>query len=260
MEAPHVKGPAIFTPEYYARMRELELSGWWNAAMRNVAADLLNHAGVGAKGKLLDVGCGSGQTMMWFRQLNPGWESVGIDIAADGFLAARQLGENVLAASALDLPFADGSFDLIVTLDVLQHLPLDGGDLTALSEMRRVLRPGGYLLVRTNAQAFPTTPDDLAHDFHKYETGELRRKLQGVGFDVLRLSRINALLGLAEVPRELKAHRAGGREYHGILASSAGPSRLLDGLKRRWLELEGRAVARAWTLPIGRTLIGICRR
>lgn len=254
-----MKGPGIFTPEYYARMRELESSGWWNAGMRNVAAGLLAQAGLGVEGRVLDVGCGSGQTMAWFRQLEPGWDAVGVDVAPEGLAAAQQLGESVLAASALDLPFSNTSFDLIMTLDVLQHLPLDGGDLTALGEMHRVLRPGGHLLLRTNAQALPMTPDDPDHDFHKYEAGELRRKLQGAGFDVLRLSRINGLLGLAEVPREVLAHRAGGRGYHGILASPVGRARPLDSLKRRWLELEGRMVARGWKLPIGRTLIALCR-
>ena len=60
--------PRIFTPEYYARMRELETSGWWNAAMRDVAAMLLNDVQLPASGTILDVGCGSGQTLTWFGQ------------------------------------------------------------------------------------------------------------------------------------------------------------------------------------------------
>jgi SAM-dependent methyltransferase len=254
-----LEGPAIFTPEYYRRMRELEAAGWWNAGMREVASRLLGLADLPRSGTLLDVGCGSGQTMAWFRGERPGWSTLGIDVALDGLRAGRTLGEAVLAASALDLPVSDRSIDLAVTLDVLQHLPLDGGDERALAEMHRVLRPGGHLLARTNAQAFPVTPDDPDYSFHRYEAEELRRKLDRAGFTVLRLSRINALLGLAEIPRELRANRRDGRRYHGILARPTSRPGVADRLKRRWLALEGRAIARGWRLPAGRTLIALCR-
>ena len=60
--------PRIFTPEYYARMRELEAGSWWNAAMRDVAAMLLDDVQLPPIGTLIDVGCGSGQTLTWFNQ------------------------------------------------------------------------------------------------------------------------------------------------------------------------------------------------
>lgn len=254
-----MKGAAIFTPEYYRRMRDMESAGWWNAGMREVARSLLDRAGLRASGVLLDVGCGSGQTMTWMRATYPGWRAVGVDVAREGLDAAHSLGEPVMAASALDLPFPADWADLVITLDVLQHLPLDGGDRRALAEMRRVLRPGGHLLVRTNAQSFPETPDDAEYQFHKYRDEELREKLTGAGFTVLRLSRVNALLGLAEIPREMKALGREGRRYHGILSKPAARSSPAERLKYRWLRLEGRAVARGWRLPLGRTLVALCR-
>lgn len=255
-----MSGPKIFTPEYYRRMRDLETSGWWNAGMRDAAERLLALAALPADGTLVDIGCGSGQSMSWFRERHPAWSTVGLDVAMEGVRAAAELGERrVLGGSALDLPLRDGCADLVITLDVLQHLPLDGGDRRALGEMRRVLRPGGHLFLRTNAQAFPTTPDDPEHDFHKYEVEEMRRKLVEAGFDVVRLSRINAVLGLAEIPRELRADRSSGRGYHGILARPRADG-LASTLKRRWLGLEARAVARGWRLPAGRTLLALARR
>lgn len=151
-----MSAPRIFTADYYERMRRLEDGGWWNAAMRDAAAMLLEHADLPESGTLLDIGCGSGQTMAWFEAENPGWETTGVDVAPEGLTAARALGlKSVYSASALQLPFRDESVDLVITQDVIQHLPLDGGDDTALREIRRVLRPGGLLLLRTNGQAFP---------------------------------------------------------------------------------------------------------
>jgi SAM-dependent methyltransferase len=253
-----VTGPMIFTPEYYARMRENESGGWWNAGMRDVIESLLADAGLPATGVLLDVGCGSGQSMRWFLERHTGWRTAGVDVSWDGLRAARALGQAVERASALALPFPAASVDLVLSLDVIQHLPLQDGDRTALAEMRRVLRPGGWLCLRTNAQAFPRTRDDPEHDFHKYEPAELRAKLEGAGFRVARLSRINALLGFAEIPRELRATLRHGAGYHGILAARP-RRRALDGLLRGWLRLEGRAVRRGWRLPLGRAIVALCR-
>lgn len=251
--------PRIFTPDYYTRMSALESESWWNAAMRDTAARLLAHAGMASRGDALDIGCGSGQTMGWLRTLYPDWTFTGLDVAAEGLLAARLASEEVTLASALSLPFPSTCADLVVTFDVVQHLPLPDGDLAALSEMRRVLRPGGLLLLRTNAQAFPRTDDDPAAQFRKYGARALRGKLQAAGFEPIRLSRINALFGLAEIPRELRARRASGSAgYHGLLATprAHGPA---DRLKRWWLQLEGRAVASGVRLPMGRTILALCR-
>lgn len=258
-EAGPREGPRIFTPDYYQRMRDLESASWWNAGMRDVAAMLLHLVALPRTGLLLDVGCGSGQTMSWFAGLHPGWRTIGLDVASDGLTAARALGiRSVLRASALQLPMPSASVDLVITLDVLQHVPLDGGDGEALREITRVLKPGGYLFVRTNGQSLPREADDPTYQFHKYEPRELRAKLTAAGLRVIRLGRVNALLGLAEIPRELKAR--GRDSYHGLLAEPAVEPRWQAGLKRSWLRLEGRFVRRGGSWPLGRTIVALCQR
>ena len=241
-------------------MRDLEEGFWWNAGMRDVATLLLETADLPPAGLLLDIGCGSGQTMEWFGRTHPGWRAVGIDVAAEGLAAARSRGlESVAKASALELPFESASVDLVITLDVLQHLPLGGGDARALAEIVRVLKPDGYLFARTNAQAFPFTADDPTFHFHKYEPRELAGKLVHAGLRVIRLSRVNALLGLAEIPRELRARKQE-HSYHGILAQPRIDIGLGARVKRGWLRFEGRAVRHGITWPLGRTIVALCRR
>lgn len=250
--------PKIFAPEYYTHMAALESASWWNSGMRDLADRLLSAQQLPATGAMLDVGCGSGQTMSWFRSRHPGWKTTGIDVAPEGLAAAAAAGEHVVEASALDLPFPAASFDVIITFDVLQHLPLDGGDRQALREMRRVLRPGGWLVIRTNAQAIPYTADDPAYNFHKYTSTELREKLTNAGFAVHRLGRVNALLGLAEIPRELAARGREGGGYVGLL-STVPPRGLAWHLKRAWLRLEGACLSAGASVPLGRTHLVIAR-
>ena len=241
-------------------MRELEDASWWNAGMRDVASRLLALARLPPQGTLVDVGCGSGQTMNWFRGVYPDWRTVGLDVARDGLTAGTRRGiRQLLCGSALELPLPSAVADLVIALDVLQHLPLEGGDRRALAEMHRVLKPGGHLLVRTNAQAFPQTLDDHVYQFHKYRPSELRATLASAGFDVVRLGRVNALLGLAEIPRELRARR-NEHSYHGLLAQPMPGTTLAGRMKRGWLRVEGRLLTRGWSLPFGRTILALARR
>ena len=239
-------------------MRELEAGSWWNAAMRDVAAMLLNDVQLPEAGTILDVGCGSGQTLSWFSQRFGSWRTLGCDISADAVAAATRSGFEITQASALALPYPAATADVVISLDVLQHVPLGGGDLIALGEMRRVLKLGGWLFIRTNAQSFPATADDHEYQFHRYEPRELRDKLTATGFVVRRLSRVNALLGLAEIPRELRARRVQANDYHGILGTSNGGASWTAVAKRAWLRLEGHAVRHGVRLPAGRTIVALC--
>lgn len=255
--------PPIFTPEYYAYWREFEASHWWTAGMRDVAAMLFDTVDLPETGTLLDIGCGSGQGMRWFTGMRPRWRLAGIDPGMEGLRAAVAAGfRGVSAASATALPISSGSVDAIITLDVMQHLPLGGGDRVALAEMHRVLKPGGVLYIRTNVQSFPRVPDDPAAVWHKYDPAELSEKLRSAGFDILRLSRINALLGLAEIPGELRAART--RQKHSSFEVVSKPLRKSPAwsaaIKRAWLRVEGRAIRAGVQLPTGRSLVALCRR
>lgn len=250
--------PRIFSAEYYERMRRLEAGSWWNAGMRDIAGRLLARAKLPTAGTLIDVGCGSGQTMSWFIQHHPAWRPVGLDISRDGVDAAVSMSLAALVGSALYLPFAGAAADLVMSLDVFQHLPLDGGDAAALREMNRILKPGGALFLRTNAQSFPRVADDPVNAFRKYTPALLAKRLQEAGFAILRMSRANALLGLGEIPRELRATQREGSGYHGILAVPGEQPRIAFAAKRAVLRAESRLIDIGLALPIGRSLVAVC--
>lgn len=118
-------------------------------------AEALAVAGIAAGMRVLDVGCGRGEILLNTAQL--GAQVIGIDYAR----AAVQLSQQVAAragatgaaigvqqASALYLPFPAHTFDRVLMLDIVEHLyPEELA--TALREARRVLRPGGRIIIHT---------------------------------------------------------------------------------------------------------------
>src|SRR5262249_61213247 len=114
------------------------------------AAFLLPHLRPGMR--LVDVGCGPGSITRGLAQRVAPGQVVGIDLSRDaldgarGDAAARGLTNlRYEEASVYQMPFADGSFDVVYAHQVLQHLRERG---SAVREMLRVVRPGGLVAVR----------------------------------------------------------------------------------------------------------------
>jgi len=91
---------------------------------------------------LLDVGCGCGWTS--FCLANAGYNTTGIDLNSRGFEPPPIPGLSLVEGNALALPFADASFDVVTSLQCVEPLP---DPELALSEMMRVLRPGGTVVI-----------------------------------------------------------------------------------------------------------------
>src|SRR5581483_8334463 len=111
------------------------------------ARDLLAMCEPPSGGRVLDVGCGTGAAVALAQELvGPSGLAVGVDLSL-GMLrvgARARPGARLAAASAIDLPFADGTFDVVSASFVLSHVTKYE---TALFDMLRVLRPGGRLAV-----------------------------------------------------------------------------------------------------------------
>lgn len=92
---------------------------------------------------LLDLGCGAGMLALLKRK---GVVLTGVDLSGECLAAARRNGYDETVLSALEtLPFDDASFDYVVSLDVLGHIPAEQKD-AVLAEIRRVLRPEGVTM------------------------------------------------------------------------------------------------------------------
>lgn len=183
---------------------------------------------------------------------------VDIDEEAVGYCHERGLLDVRLGAIEA-LPFDVGSFDLVTALDVVEHLD---DDVAALRELRRVLRPGGHLLMTVPAHRFMWGDQDEVN-LHKrrYVAAEVRDRLTTSGFEVRRLSYLNAFLfppiAAVRLLRRLE-HRVWPRTTHKSDFRYPAP-RPLNFLLAVIFGAEG-PIVRRFNIPIGVSILALARR
>jgi SAM-dependent methyltransferase len=122
----------------------------WQQPRRDFHGLVLGQVEWAAGQRVLDVGCGPGAYLRRLHDLEPGLRLAGLDLSPGMASEARANvpAAGVMVADAQSLPFPDGQFDHALAPHMLYHVPDIAG---AVRELRRVLRPGGVLLVVTNA-------------------------------------------------------------------------------------------------------------
>lgn len=179
--------------------------------------------------KILDVGCGSG--VFASRMTELGAETTAIDSNAD----AINYGGEVFARPGLEfrlglldeMDFAESSYDAAVCLEVAEHI-YEGQVDKMLSDLRRILRPGGRLLMTTpnyrglwplvewaSDRAGKTGKMHMEQHINFYHRARLRRALRDAGFEVERLRTFSTFAPFAA-------------------AISTGLSRQLEKMERKW--------------------------
>ncbi|MCX6639767.1 MAG: class I SAM-dependent methyltransferase [bacterium] len=150
---------------------------------------LMRYLNLQGKGLLLDVACGDG---FWTAKMIPKAVGVvGFDYNFNRLRQARKLADGLLGAIRSDahvLPFQSGSFDHAVGICVLEHFD---DDVQVLSELRRVLKPGGSLALTVDSFSYPgiSTAEREKHAkkfsvVHLYQIDSLREKLTEAGFEI----------------------------------------------------------------------------
>lgn len=250
-----VAGPAIppgYPPDYYESIYAAEESHWWHQGMRRISAVLLDERLHAPGGRVLDAGCGTGGFLRWLREVGGFAKPAGVDISPAALELARvRLPEAELVVSGIDeLPFADGIFDLVACNDVLQHVSESDVELS-LRELRRVIAPGGALLLRTNG-ARQTRRE--RHDWRAYDRATLLALLESAELRCERLTAVNLVPSLWDVARGRLPH-APTETSHGVAAP---PGRLKSAVAGALLEIEARYLAIPGArLPYGHTQIAV---
>jgi SAM-dependent methyltransferase len=201
--------------------------------------------------RVLDAGCGAGRNVEHFAREG---RAVGVDLSPEALAFCRDRGVAAARASVLALPFADRSFDLVTSFDVLYHRWI-ADDREAVAELARVLRPGGLLLVRVPAlKALWGAHDEAVLSRHRYTKGEVEALLRGAGLEVVALTYANSLLFPLLLARRTLDRLLGRRGSDvGFLPAP------LEAIFKGALSVEARLVRRV-SLPIGASVFAVGRR
>ncbi len=169
-------------PEEHKELYNIEDDYWWFKAKRHLLVKTVERAakGLGGNAHLLDGGCGTGVNLKAISGFLP---VVGIEkyFEALKFCKKRNL-DNLLNAELEHLPFGQETFDIVLAMDILEHVD---DDLEVLKEISRVSKEGAILIIHVPAFMFLWSDHDLAVDHkRRYTAGELVERLKKSNFKV----------------------------------------------------------------------------
>jgi SAM-dependent methyltransferase len=242
--------------QLFGRFYQVEDRHWWFVGRRRIVLDQLSryltpagspHA-PGCRDRILDLGCGTGGVLAHLGRFGL---ACGIDPSPEAVGYCHERGLPVALGSGLELPFRDGSFAAVLALDVIEHVEDDVG---MLREARRVLRPGGIVVITVPALPWLWSSHDVVnHHFRRYMRATLSRAVRAGGLTPVKVSYYNALLLPLAVTRKV-LHRLNGTGDH--LETLPGPA---NALLRTILTAELPAIRRL-DLPLGASLVCTARR
>ena len=203
---------------------------------------------------LLDVGCGTGFVLNGIQRQHPSLALAGCDVRIDTLSALHtELGDVPLIATDISaLPY-ESEFDVVIALDVIEHID---DDCAALRALLNVLKPGGGLILTVPQHPWLWSEvDDFSCHRRRYVRSELESKIERAGFDMLRrTSFFAATLALLAVSRWRRRTGA----FDPAAELNIHP-RVNTGLA--WLvSLEALLVKLGGSLPFGSSLVIVGRR
>jgi SAM-dependent methyltransferase len=239
--------------DYELQTHQAEDRHWWYRGRRKVLDRVIAGLRLPARAEILDAGCGSGRNMI---ELARHGAVTGVELSETSVRLAREraAGE-VIEGSVLEMPFEADSFDLAASLDVIEHLE---DDIAALRELRRVVKPGGALLVTVPAyQWLWSGHDEVNHHFRRYTRRSLQCAGEQAGWQQARTTYFNSLLLPAAIM--LRVLDRFNRKTTESSLDLWVPPAPINWLLERPLQLEAAMIARGGRIPAGLSLLAVFR-
>jgi len=235
-------------------MRSVEDHYWWYVGLHSLVAQVAR-ARLAAQAVILDAGCGTGGMLKVLHTTMPQARLSGVDASPEAVELANQRGLCPVQLARIEaLPFAAGAFDAVICLDVLYMRGVD--ERAAVEEFRRVLQPGGPLILNLPAFEFLRGEHDLAvAGERRYTKARVAALLEG--FQIETLTYWNAtLFPFVALVRALSRFR----DAQHAPRSDLKPLPSLVNGALAWLIRAEFAVARRCPLPFGSSVFAVARK
>jgi SAM-dependent methyltransferase len=178
--------------DLYRIFFKIQKKHWWFVTKKKIVLEAIDrHFSKRAGVKVLDIGCGSG---LMLNALESVGQTFGMDMSDDAINFSREIFNGTVEKGSLpdQIPFAEGFFDLITALDVIEHVDQDVDSLKAI---RSRLVADGKAVITVPAYMFLWSAfDDVNEHKRRYTLTELRTKLLLAGFTIEKISYFNTLL------------------------------------------------------------------
>ena len=176
----------------YAVESQVEQTHWWFVGRRRLFRAHIEALGLPADAAVLDVGTSTGTNLRLLKDMGfTGYR--GLDPSPDAIRWCAEKGLGIVdQGTVLAIPHPDATFDLILATDIIEHVD---DDVAALAELRRVLKPGGTLLL--TVPAFPSLwglQDEVAHHKRRYRMGPFLAAVSKAGLRTRERYHFNFLL------------------------------------------------------------------
>jgi len=175
----------------YPEMARNEEVHWWWLARRQILTRMLQRLSLPKDAAILEAGCGTGGNLEMLSHFGSLY-GMELDDSARAISISRGFGKIESGRMPDEIPFHGKQFDLILLLDVLEHLDDDSGSLKGLYQR---LKPGGWLLVTVPAFPFLWSQHDAAHHHkRRYRRKQLRATVEQAGYEIRYCSYFNCVL------------------------------------------------------------------
>lgn len=172
---------------------EQEKTQWWFRVRRKIVFDIIKKfSKLEPQATILDAGCGTGFLLQELQKTSQAW---GVDSSQEALNYCCQRGlQDIKKGDILALPFENNSFEVVLLLDVLEHIEDDN---RALKEVYRVLKKEGFAIIFVPAfQSLWSVQDEISHHCRRYRLKQLARKIEKANFKILKASYFNTFLFL----------------------------------------------------------------